>query len=187
MNDRIRATPRTPSSSARTRLALIGLTLLGALLAWWLGLGGGSASAPTGSAPSAAPSRPPGVAPIPDHAPRPRRPAPMPPPTAAPDAAGLDLASIADPDERAAVVEVVRAIDAGTPSRYRQDGGVWQNREQRLPAEPRGYYREYTVRTPGEGDRGARRIIGGAQHELFYTRDHYRTFAPIRPARSGRE
>lgn len=69
-------------------------------------------------------------------------------------------------------------IARGGPYPHRQDGNVFQNRERRLPSQPRGYYREYTVRTPGERDRGARRIVTGGNppREYFYTADHYRSF-----------
>jgi ribonuclease T1 len=75
-----------------------------------------------------------------------------------------------------AAQEVVDKIDHGGAFQYRQDGATFANREKRLPAEPRGYYREYTVATPGEGDRGPRRIVAGRAGELYYTADHYRTF-----------
>jgi ribonuclease T1 len=72
--------------------------------------------------------------------------------------------------------ETLDLIKHGGPFPYRRDGIVFQNRENRLPPKPRGYYHEYTVPTPGEGDRGARRIIAGQPGEYFYTQDHYRTF-----------
>jgi len=71
-------------------------------------------------------------------------------------------------------------IKAGGPFPYRQDGLVFGNREKRLPLRDRGYYREYTVRTPGAGDRGARRIVAGMGGEYYYTADHYRSFKRIR-------
>lgn len=73
---------------------------------------------------------------------------------------------------------VLGRIAQGGPFEYRQDGGVFQNRERRLPPQPRGYYREYTVETPGSPDRGARRLITGGEppHEYWYTDDHYRSF-----------
>ena len=73
---------------------------------------------------------------------------------------------------------VVQRIAHGGPYPFRQDGSVFQNREHRLPAQPRGYYREYTVATPGASDRGARRIITGGEppREYWYTDDHYRSF-----------
>ncbi|MCB0130219.1 MAG: hypothetical protein KDD78_05210, partial [Caldilineaceae bacterium] len=59
------------------------------------------------------------------------------------------------------------------PFPYRQDGATFQNRERILPREPEGYYREYTVETPGSDDRGARRIVAGDGYEYYYTDDHY--------------
>lgn len=76
--------------------------------------------------------------------------------------------------------ETLHLIAAGGPFPYRRDGAIFGNREKRLPREPRGYYHEYTVPTPGAKDRGARRIITGAAHERYYTDDHYRTFRRIR-------
>lgn len=70
-------------------------------------------------------------------------------------------------------------IRQGGPFPYPQDGGVFGNRERRLPGRPPGYYREYTVRTPGAHDRGARRIIAGQDGDLWYTNDHYRHFRRI--------
>ncbi|MEO5565946.1 MAG: ribonuclease domain-containing protein [Luteimonas sp.] len=69
-------------------------------------------------------------------------------------------------------------IERGGPFSHRQDGAVFQNRERRLPQQPRGYYHEYTVETPGAGDRGPRRIVSGGEPavEYFYTDDHYRSF-----------
>lgn len=71
-------------------------------------------------------------------------------------------------------------IKRGGPFPYRQDGTVFQNRENRLPARGRGYYREYTVPTPGQRTRGARRIVAGQVDEYYYTPDHYRTFWRIK-------
>jgi guanyl-specific ribonuclease Sa len=88
------------------------------------------------------------------------------------------------PDE---AVETLARIRAGGPFEYRQDGSVFENRERLLPAQPRGYYREYTVETPGSYDRGARRIVSGGHPpvEFFYTDDHYRSFRRL-DARAGR-
>jgi ribonuclease T1 len=75
----------------------------------------------------------------------------------------------------------VQRIDSGGPFPYPKDGVVFGNRERLLPAQTAGYYREYTVPTPGSGDRGARRIVTGDRNrQLFYTGDHYLTFARIR-------
>ncbi|MBL8437685.1 MAG: ribonuclease [Zoogloeaceae bacterium] len=75
----------------------------------------------------------------------------------------------------------LRLIQQGGPFPYRRDGITFENRERRLPQRPRGYYREFTVPTPGSRDRGARRIISGGEpaEEFFYTSDHYRSFRRI--------
>ena len=70
-------------------------------------------------------------------------------------------------------------IRAGGPFPYAQDGGTFGNRERLLPRHERGYYREYTVGTPGARDRGARRIVTGSGGEFYYTADHYRSFQRI--------
>lgn len=77
-----------------------------------------------------------------------------------------------------------KLIRAGGPYPYpRNDDVVFENREKRLPSKQSGYYREYTVKTPGSADRGARRLISGRAHELFYTGDHYSSFVVVDPAR----
>ncbi|WP_018682082.1 ribonuclease domain-containing protein [Actinokineospora enzanensis] len=75
--------------------------------------------------------------------------------------------------------DTYRLIRSGGPFPYPQDGTVFQNREHLLPACSTGYYHEYTVVTPGSGDRGARRIITGRAGEYFYTADHYASFRLI--------
>lgn len=96
-----------------------------------------------------------------------------------------------DPESGLAVVELdqlppeaartVELIKAGGPFPYAKDGTTFGNREGLLPDQPRGYYREYTVPTPGEGDRGARRIVTGDRDRIFYyTGDHYTSFSRIR-------
>ena len=71
-------------------------------------------------------------------------------------------------------------IKGNGPFPYPQDGKTFGNREKRLPLRGHGYYREYTVRTPGAKDRGARRIVAGNGGEFYYTDDHYRSFKRIR-------
>jgi ribonuclease T1 len=66
------------------------------------------------------------------------------------------------------------------PFPYAKDGSIFGNREGLLPAQKRGYYREYTVKTPGERTRGARRIVVGKGGEIYYTDDHYNHFRRIR-------
>ena len=92
-------------------------------------------------------------------------------PTSTPDASGLP----------AEARDTLARIAAGGPFEHRQDGSVFQNRERRLPARPRGFYREYTVETPGSDDRGARRIVTGGDppSEYWYSDDHYRSFRRI--------
>lgn len=80
--------------------------------------------------------------------------------------------------------ETLAAIRRGGPFRYEKDGTVFGNREGLLPRRERGYYTEYTVRTPGARDRGARRIVAGgdprSSGEYYYTPDHYQSFRRIR-------
>lgn len=77
-----------------------------------------------------------------------------------------------------------RLIHAGGPFPYSKDGVVFGNRERLLPRRERGFYREYTVPTPGSRDRGARRIVCGGQRPTqpdacYYTADHYASFKLI--------
>jgi len=79
--------------------------------------------------------------------------------------------------------ETYGLIRQGGPFPHDKDGTVFGNRERQLPIEKRGYYREYTVTTPGSRDRGARRIVCGGPartpHACFYTADHYASFRKI--------
>lgn len=79
--------------------------------------------------------------------------------------------------------ETYELIRRGGPFPYQKDGSVFGNRERLLPIKTRGYYREYTVRTPGSRDRGARRIVCGGParvpHACYYTADHYASFRKI--------
>lgn len=76
-------------------------------------------------------------------------------------------------------LETLALIASDGPFPFRQDGVTFQNRERILPRKPTGYYREYTVITPGASTRGARRIVAGAEGELYYTDDHYASFSRI--------
>ena len=80
--------------------------------------------------------------------------------------------------------ETYLLIRQGGPFRYEKDGVVFGNRERHLPQAKRGFYREYTVKTPGEKSRGARRIVCGGEDSrvpkhCFYTQDHYTSFREI--------
>lgn len=90
---------------------------------------------------------------------------------------GLSVVALADLPPEA--TETVALIEAGGPFPYEQDGAVFENREGLLPAREPGFYREYTVVTPGSDDRGARRIVAGADGEMYWTADHYDSFAWI--------
>ena len=76
--------------------------------------------------------------------------------------------------------ETIALIHKGGPYPYAKDGAVFGNREGVLPHAKRGYYREYTVKTPGVRTRGARRIVAGAGGELYYSDDHYNHFRRVR-------
>ena len=89
----------------------------------------------------------------------------------------LPVVSLAQLPPQAA--DTVALVDSGGPFPYDQDDSVFGNFEGLLPNEPSGYYREYTVVTPGSSDRGARRIIAGKNDELYWTDDHYQSFSRI--------
>jgi ribonuclease T1 len=93
----------------------------------------------------------------------------------------FDLPEIKASELPAQAQHTLGLIDAGGPYPYRRDGVTFQNREQRLPRQARGYYHEYTVDTPGASNRGARRIITGGTPPVvyYYTPDHYRSFSRI--------
>jgi ribonuclease T1 len=80
------------------------------------------------------------------------------------------------PPEARQTLDLIRA---GGPFPHSRDGVVFNNREGHLPKKERGYYREYTVTTPGTRGRGARRIVAGRAGEYYYTDDHYRSFRRI--------
>ncbi|MEU7074433.1 ribonuclease domain-containing protein [Streptomyces narbonensis] len=96
---------------------------------------------------------------------------------AATGTSGLPTVRVADlPPEARRTLEL---IARGGPYPYAKDGAVFSNFERILPRRERGYYREYTVKTPGERDRGARRIVTGRDGEIYWTDDHYETFREV--------
>jgi ribonuclease T1 len=98
-------------------------------------------------------------------------------PTQNPASAGGMTVADLPPEGRATLA----LIKQGGPFPFSRDGIVFGNREGLLPAQSRGYYREYTVPTPGLNHRGPRRIVsGGHGAEYWYTADHYRSFKRIR-------
>lgn len=149
---------------SRTHLGAWGLLALAlgvALLLWGLTSGGDllSTSNPAGS--STAQEQPAAGGPTPD--------------------SGLPrVAESALPKQAHTTLSLIRA---GGPYPYEADDGTFGNRERLLPRQSSRYYREYTVKTPGEGDRGPRRIIAGADGDLYWTTDHYASFRQIEEGR----
>ncbi len=88
-----------------------------------------------------------------------------------------DIALAALPREAHATLALIKV---GGPFPYARDNSVFSNRQKVLPLRGRGYYREYTVKTPGARDRGARRIVAGTAGDYYYTEDHYNSFRRIR-------
>jgi guanyl-specific ribonuclease Sa len=144
-------------SRKRITLALVGLVVL-VVVGWLVKLNtGDSGSSPPPSPSSSSPSS-----------------------SGVPGASsGMPVKALADlPPE---VRDTWQLIVKGGPFPHRQDGQTFQNREGLLPHEKSGYYREYTVDTPGSDDRGAQRLIHGAGKELYYTADHYKSFVVVDP------
>jgi ribonuclease T1 len=90
---------------------------------------------------------------------------------------GLTFVAVDDLPKEAR--QTLALIDKGGPYPYSRDGVTFGNFEKILPKQDRGYYREYTVKTPGEKDRGARRIVTGKGGERYYTDDHYKSFRRV--------
>jgi ribonuclease T1 len=89
------------------------------------------------------------------------------------------LSSIPVAELPAEARDTLRAIKQGGPFAFARDGVVFNNFEAVLPRQKRGYYHEYTVKTPGVHNRGVRRIISGKIDEYYYTADHYQSFKKI--------
>lgn len=151
--------------SGRQRYQWLLLLVVAGVLLWWvLADGGQEVDSPRASDPSARSSGSPSGSPSES-------------PGGTDPQSGLPFVQLADlPPEAAQILDL---IDRGGPFDEDEDGGTFENREEILPDEPRGYYREYTVPTPGSDDRGARRIVAGESGELYWTDDHYRSFSRI--------
>ncbi|MFF8603440.1 ribonuclease domain-containing protein [Streptomyces sp. NPDC015232] len=156
---------------ARSGLALLaGLALLLAALTALAGCSGGSDGAPGGRTATA--TAPPARTPAsPIRTATGRAPASLAPSSGLPTVREAEL-----PAEARRTLALIRK---GGPFPYAKDGAVFSNFERVLPRHPRGYYHEYTVPTPGERDRGARRIVTGRQGETYYTDDHYQSFREV--------
>jgi ribonuclease T1 len=94
---------------------------------------------------------------------------------------GLEIAASDLPKEAKQTLVLIRA---GGPFPFEKDGTVFGNREKQLPPQRRGYYKEYTVKTPGARNRGAKRFVVGddpkTSADIYYTDDHYQTFKRLR-------
>jgi ribonuclease T1 len=99
------------------------------------------------------------------------------PATPATGVSGLPTVGLADLPPEAQ--QTYGLIQQGGPYPYRQDDAVFGNRERILPPQEYGWYREYTVVTPGSDDRGARRLVVGEDGTSFYTDDHYDSFSEV--------
>lgn len=160
---------RLARTAARGRAGVAGAVVLGLVVlgTWWLQSGGDDAAEPD--------ARPTATA----------TPSPGAPPSVSPSrvdetdpASGLPYVDVADLPPEAS--ETLRLIDAGGPFPYPdRDDTTFHNFEGILPDEPDGYYREYTVETPGLDHRGARRIVTGDGGEHYWTDDHYESFSVI--------
>ncbi|MFF0435747.1 ribonuclease domain-containing protein [Streptomyces sp. NPDC004327] len=141
-----------------SRCARFGLALLAGLSLLLTGCSGGGASTD-----SATPSRTTAAASAPSVAP----------------SARSGLPTVRESRLPAEARKTLVLIRAGGPFPYAKDGTVFSNFERVLPQHKRGYYHEYTVRTPGERDRGARRLVTGGDGEIYYTDDHYASFREV--------
>jgi ribonuclease T1 len=107
-------------------------------------------------------------------------------PTQARDLPGgmVDQSQISSIELPAEAQQTLVLIRKGGPFPYEKDGVVFGNREKQLPRQPRGYYTEYTVETPGTKNRGARRLVVGGEpqtsKEIYYTDDHYQSFKRVK-------
>ncbi|WP_380285047.1 ribonuclease domain-containing protein [Kitasatospora purpeofusca] len=137
----------------------------------------------TATAPAAASGSPSAPKPSPPKSGAPKPSAPATPPAAGAatgwvptDPAMADVCRTTLPGQ---ALDTLGLIAKGGPYPYRSDGIVFENRESRLPRKTSGYYHEFTVVTPGSGDRGARRVVTGDSGEQYWTADHYSTFEEI--------
>ncbi|MDO5502172.1 MAG: ribonuclease domain-containing protein [Actinomycetia bacterium] len=191
------------TATTRSRALLVGgIVLCAALVLGLLFLQGTGpqSGAQTPSTTSTGPGGPAAAEPSPDPSPTrtgvlptpvpptPQHPGPSPTraatttPTAEPNVSGTPvsgLATIAESQLPPEAWDTMQLIYDGGPFPYRQDDETFFNREGILPDRARGYYREYTVETPGWHDRGARRIVAGEEGDLYYTEDHYDSFRQI--------
>jgi guanyl-specific ribonuclease Sa len=148
------------SPGRRLTVALVGLVLL--VLVGWFVRDGGSEPEPRSSAPTSSASSAPSTTPTVPGA----------------KESGLEVKPLSSLPPEAA--KTYRLIGGESPMPYpKNDGVTFENREKRLPQQKSGYYKEYTVPTPGSPDRGARRLVTGDKREVYYTGDHYASFVVV--------
>ncbi|HEX7308343.1 ribonuclease domain-containing protein [Lentzea sp.] len=144
------------SPGRRLTVALVGLVAL--VVIGWFVKDGTTATPPENAKPSASSSAAAGAVPG--------------------AKSGMDVQALSKLPAEA--VKTWKLIEANGPFPYpRNDGVTFENREKRLPQQKSGYYKEYTVPTPGSPDRGARRLVTGSEKEVFYTGDHYSSFVVV--------
>jgi ribonuclease T1 len=170
-------TPRRSDRPGGSRAStLVAVVLLVALAAGaWLVAGRDAGSGPTVVADDTGSSAQGGQSP--QAGPESAEPTTSDPQQAVDPESGLPTVSLLDLPPEAAVT--VEAIERGPPYPYEKDGSTFGNYEGLLPDRDRGHYQEFTVETPGSSDRGARRIVEGADGALYWTDDHYASFARI--------
>jgi ribonuclease T1 len=100
-------------------------------------------------------------------------------PVATADTPRSDLPTVGLAELPAQARETLVLVDRDGPFQYAKDGATFHNFEGLLPDRVEGYYREYTVPTPGDRDRGARRLVVGRGGDVYYTDDHYRSFRQV--------
>ena len=155
-------------------LVFVVVALALVLTGWWQQQQGGTPAPAPSAVEGAAPSAVEGPAPSTlEGAPA------APAESAPPQASSPSRVESIPANERPQLEKTLQLIARGGPFPYAKDGTVFQNREKRLPARPRGYYREYTVPTPGASNRGARRVVQGKDGDTWYTSDHYNSFVRI--------
>ena len=154
---------------------LLGLAVLAFVLAGVPATGTAPSGAGTAATPSGSTAQPSTAQP---RTAQPRTAQPVAPSTAAPPAPAnpSGLPEVKASELPAEARQTLGLIARGGPYPFSRDGDTFGNFERILPRKSSGYYKEYTVRTPGESDRGARRIVAGQAGEKYYTPDHYNSF-----------
>ena len=166
---------RRPSGASLVAI----LVALAVLAIYFVNTGGIAYLLPDLAATSVAPPAPEAVAPTATPAEQAVAPDQARPPTPTAPAEIDGVPTIRYDDLPPEAHDTIALIEQGGPFPYEKDGSVFQNREGLLPSRPTGYYREHTVITPGESDRGARRIVTGGEGEFYYTDDHYASFQRV--------